>query len=182
MSLNQGPTHTKMPKRRIKYTPQTVINVQYVYILAAISWLLIIFAVLIYWRKREESYVKNGLVGILILALPLLAFGVSFVNAKSITKDQEQSHWNGDYLTFASVTVLILINLSKSLDKEKSYRLIMSAFLLLMLSLIGIWTRPEDQPIVVHTRGAFQTAGLSLLAYALYTAYAHEVPEEVVAI
>ena len=163
-----------MAPRRIKYTPRTVVSVQYVYILAAVVWLIILFAVLIYWRKKNESFVKHGLVGVLILIIPLVAFGVSFSNAHHITKDQEQRHWRGDYLTFASVAVLILINLSKSLDKEKSYRIIMGAFLLLMLSLIEIWTRPEDQPIIIHTRGAFQTAGLALLAYAIYTAYARE--------
>jgi len=167
-----------MAPRRIKYTPKTVVSVQYVYILAAVVWLLILFAVLIYWREKNETFVHNGLVGILILTIPLLAFGVSFANAKHITKDQEQRHWRGDYLTFASVAVLILINLSQSLDKGKSYRIIMGAFLLLMLSLIEIWTRPDDQPIIIHTRGAFQTAGLSLLAYALYTAYAKQIPLE----
>lgn len=161
-----------MPKRRIKYTPQTVVNVQYVYILAAIMWIIILFGILIYWRKKNETGSNNGLVGILILILPLLAYGVSFNNIKSVTREQEQSHWKGDYLTFASVAVLILINLSNTLDKEKSYRIIMGAFLLLMLSLLGVWTRPEDQPVVIHIRGAFQTAGLSLLAYALYNAYA----------
>lgn len=169
-----------MPKRRIKYAPQTVVNVQYVYVLAAMSWMVILFAMLIYWRKKGESSVKHGIVGLLILFLPILAFGLSFSNIPYITRDQEQSHWKGDYLTFASVTVLILINLSKSLDKVKSYRIIMGAFLLLMGSLIGVWLRPEDQPIVVHARGTAQTAGLTLLAYALYTAYAREIPEDIV--
>lgn len=158
--------HTK------KYKPDVVRRIQWMYVISAILWILLLFMILFQSREKDE-HIPQGAIAIGILVVPLLLYGISYSNARYITEEQEQRHWRGDYLTFASVTILIIVNWCGE-RKQQNYRVILAALLLLMLSLVEVWTKPEDQPVVSHSRGSFQTAGLTLLAYSLYRIYAVE--------
>lgn len=140
------------------------------YVIAAVVWIVLLYMILLQSRQKDEK-IPNDVIAVAILAVPLILYGISYSNVRYITEEQEQRHWRGDYLTFASVTILIIVNWCGE-RKAENYRVIMAALLLLMLSLVEVWTKPKSQPLVSHTRGAFQTAGLTLLAYSLYRIYA----------
>ena len=147
-----------------RYTRRTVKNIQVVNILAGISWIFLIYLL---------NFTDNDSIGWVLLAIPLIIFYVNFSNAPKGSAELEGLQYRGDYLAFASITMLVLIHWAKVEGQEKKefYKIILTAFILLMLSLIYVWPSGENNSLQLHSRSILQTSGLVLLAYALYRYY-----------
>ncbi len=149
-------------KKRVTYPPSCVRKVQLVYIIAAIVWIVIVF-VLCFWEM--------DIIGMVILAFPLVVFGVNFTNTSVLTHDIENEMFTGNFISFGFLIAVILINWSKIGDKSKYFTILFISLILIMLSLVDFWVDAENLSVAKHIRSIFQTTALSLLVYALYVYY-----------
>lgn len=164
IDIENCPLHyTLRPRKRTTYCRKTVVNIQITYIIAAVIWIVLIFVFGLY---------KADIVGWIILAIPLVVFAVNYVNLTCITQEIEGEMLKGNFLSFAFLITVILINWSKIEDKSKYFRILLLALIFLMLSLVDIWVKPENMPLMRHIRTIFHTASLTLLVFALYLYYA----------
>lgn len=154
--------YTVRPKKRDTYNKNSVINVQIAYIIAAVIWILIIFVMKLY---------QTNLIGWVILIIPLVVFAINYVNLTCVTKEVENEMLKGNFLSFAFLITIILINWSKIEDKGRYFSILLLSLILLMLSLVDIWVKPENMPLMRHLKTIFQTSALALLVYALFLYY-----------
>ena len=156
------PLHHLSKTRRKTYDDETVRQIQIVYILAAIIWVVLIFVC---------GWFKTKPLGLLLLAIPLFVFAINYHNAIHPTVDLESDMFQGNFLSFAFLITVILINWKKVGDKRKIFKILMISLVMIMLSLIDVWVDRENLILVKHVRTILQTSGLLLLAYGLYTYY-----------
>lgn len=156
------PLHHLSKSRRKTYDDETVRQIQIIYILSAIIWICLIF--FLGWFKTRP-------LGLLLLVIPLVVFGINFYNACHHTVDLESEMFQGNFLSFAFLITSILINWKKVGDKRKIFKILMISLIMIMLSLIDIWVDRENLILIKHIRTALQTSALLLLAYGLYTYY-----------
>ncbi len=149
-------------KKRVTYRSDCVRKVQLVYIIAAIVWIVIVF-VLCFW--------EIDIIGIVILAFPLVVFGINFSNTSVLTHDIESEMFTGNFISFGFLIAIILINWSKIENKGKYFTILFISLILIMLSLVDVWVDAENLSVAKHIRSIFQTTALALLIYALYLYY-----------
>lgn len=154
------------PRRKETYCRTSVINIQVVYIIFSIIWIVIIFMMGLY---------KTDAIGWLILAIPIIVFALNYTNLTCVTKEVEGEMLKGNFLSFAFLITVILINWSKIEDKSKYFKILLLALIFLMLSLVDIWVKPELMPLMRHIRTIFHTLSLVLLVYGLYIYYAEAI-------
>jgi len=156
------PLHHLSKTRRKTYDDETVRQIQIVYILAAIIWIVLIFVC---------GWFKTRPLGLLFLSIPLIVFAINYQNACNHTIDLESEMFQGNFLSFAFLITVILINWKKIGDKRKIFKILMISLVMIMLSLIDIWVDRENLILIKHVRTILQTSALLLLAYGLYTYY-----------
>jgi len=145
-----------------KYHRDTTRNIQIAYILGAIIWIIIVFCLNI---KQWDFIIALFLVG------PLIVFAINYWNLDNLVCRVEQEMFKGNFLQFGFLITVILINWnppSNNADKVSFFKLIIVAFILLMLSIVDIWVDEHTLSLVKHIRSMFQTAALSILVVALY--------------
>lgn len=146
-----------------KYSDYTIYYLQVLYIIGAVFWIILCIAVSIY------KY-ANWLIWCL-LAVPIIIFAFNYLNLKNIGPDIEQFMLLGDYLSFGSLIIIVLVYWRAPISNENKsefLKLIVTAFIILMLSLIDVWGTRSQQSIVRHVRSMLETMALILLAVALY--------------
>ena len=154
--------HVTRPKKNITYSARCSRDIQIAYLVAVIVWIIVIFLF---------NFYETDIIGYIILVIPIIVYGFNFVNVSEITKEVEEEMLRGNFLSFAFLVTIILINWSKIDNKGKYFKILFVALILLMLSLIYVWVRPERMPLERHIRTIFHTAALVLLVFALYTYY-----------
>lgn len=148
-----------------KYDDHTIKIIQIIYIISAVIWIMLFF-----WLK---SYFNDCFSWIFLL-IPLIIYSINYINLQHITINVEDEMFQGNYLSFCLLIVVILINWNHPLsenDKISFFRILLVAFILIMLSLIDLWVYPKYLRIVKHIRSIFLTAALTLLAFVFYLYY-----------
>ncbi len=148
-----------------RYDPNVMTSIQAVYIIASILWVFLIF-VLDLW--------KDDLIVLLILLLPLIVYLINFISLGDFTCGMEDQMFRGNFLSFGFIVAVVLINWNSPLghhDKTEFFKILIVAFILLMVSLIDLWVDEEKMSIVKHIKTSLHTASLVLLALALYLYY-----------
>lgn len=161
--------HIARPKRRQTYKEDQVRQVQMLYISATILWIILIFI---------GGFYETDIAGWIILAIPLAVYAINFNNTCHITKEVENEMFQGNFLSFAFLVVVILINWAKTTDKGKFYRILIVALILITLSLVDIWMSPKQMVISRHFRTILQTAALVLLVFVLYVYYTDAIRDD----
>ena len=144
-------------------------SIEYVYIIAAIAW-IILTIVLGLW-KHDDIIVW------LILLLPLVVFAINYLSLGDFTCEMEDQMFRGNFLSFGFLVAIILINWNSPMghhDKTEFFKIIVAAFILLMISLVDLWVEKKRMPIVKHIKTSLHTASLTLLALALYLYYTYQ--------
>ena len=159
---DNAPFHHLARRNGKTYNPNTLRQIQIMYIIAAILWVVLI----IYFR-----WFKTGILGWVFLFIPLLVFAINYQSTCGHTTDIEGEMFQGTFLSFGFLITVILINWTKVGDRQKIFKILGIALILIMFSMIDIWVRKEHIILIKHFRTILQTAALSLLAYALYTYY-----------
>ena len=112
-----------------------------------------------------------------ILLLPLIVFGINYSNLDEYPLQLENQMLRGNFLSFAFIVAIILINWNSPFDTEtrtEFYKILVTAFILLMISLVDLWVGKNKLLIVKHIKTYLHTASLSLLAVALYLYYTYQ--------
>ena len=160
--LHHAARYPRQPYTETIYTNNKTKQIQAIYIIAVIAWIiLIIFC----------QFFEVDILGIFILVIPIIIFGINFSNVKYITRDVEDDMLKGNFLSFAFLVAIILINWSKIEDKTKYFKILILALILLMLSLVDVWVDPENMALCRHLRTIFHTTSITLLVFALYMYY-----------
>ena len=144
-------------------------NIEYVYIIAAVVW-IILTIVLGLWSH-------NDLIVWIILIIPLIVFVINYLSLGDFSCKTEDQMFRGNFLSFGFIVAIILINWNSPIDnqdKTEFFKIIIVAFVLLMLSLVDLWVGKKRMPVVKHIKTALHTASLTLLALALYLYYTYQ--------
>lgn len=167
VDINDEPEHNNSdgPCSK-KYNCETVFVIQLLYILAGVLWIA-----LIYWC---EIYKTIDMIMCILLIIPILVFAVGFYNACSVTVDIEDFMLGANYLSFGFLITIILINWNTPLqdtNKNSFFKLLVIAFVLIMLSMIDVWVDRTKLSILNHCKSILQTGALVILSIALYSYY-----------
>lgn len=163
------PGNTPSLDNKHYHTKDTVSTIRLIYIVAIIVWFILIYICRFY---------RTDTVGYIILFVPVLILGINFVNVEHHTVEMEREMLSGNFLSFIFLISALLINWSKIGMKKRILKAIMISVVLIMGSLIDIWTKPQDLIIVKHIRTIFQTTALAIIIYALYTHYSESLSNE----
>ena len=154
------------PSDNDKYCGSILIAIQLMYILASILWICFIYVCGLY--RNFDTLIA------ILLAIPILVFMLGYYNACNVTLAIESNMLQSNYLSFGFLITIILLNWNSPLEtknKNKFFKLLISAFILIMLSMIDIWTDREHLSFVVHFKSILQTGALVILSVALYSYY-----------
>lgn len=146
------------------YAAHIATTVKWTYISAIVLWIILIIFFCFY---------KTTYFGYMILALPVVIYIIGFLNASG-TVESDDAIYACNYLSIGLLVVLPLLTwLDKKENAHKTAILeaMIIAIILLMLSLIDVWVKPQWLSVVKHIKSIFQTASLTLLIYALYMFY-----------
>lgn len=156
------PLHHLSKSRKKVYNQDIVKKIQIMYIMAAIVWILLIFLC---------GWYDFGMFGIIILLIPLVVYGINYKNIIHHTIDIESEMFQGNFLSFGYLLVIVFINWKQTKHKRKIFGIILIGLVMIMLSMVDIWVDKENFILVKHFRTILQTASLFLLAFALYIFY-----------
>lgn len=148
------------------YSPNTIQQLQLLYILAAVFW--VVLCILLNLLKYA-----NWLIWIL-LALPIIIFGINFYAVPYIGPDIEQYMTTGDYLAFGTLIVIVLVYWKAPIAesaKTEFLKIIVVSAILIMLSMLDLWVPQQYRTLVRHLHSILDTYALILLSVALYFYY-----------
>ena len=152
-------------KKTKRYTTTKTYRVRLLYTIAILLWIALIVILRLY---------RYGIWGLVILAIPLIVYGIAIFNASDLTVEVEESLFSMSYLSIAFLVVIPLslsINKRVNGDQREMTLLLLIAVILGICSLIDIWVRPKFLSIVKHGKSALQVATLTLLAFTLFIFY-----------
>lgn len=158
-----------LPEKEGKYDRETKNNIETLYIVASITW-LVLTVVLGLWKYDDILLWA-------ILLIPLLVFAINYFNLEHFPLHLENQMLRGNLLSFAFIVAVVLIHWNSPFDKQartEFYKILITAFILLMISLVDLWVDEKKMLIVKHMKTALHTASLTLLAVALYLYYTYQ--------
>lgn len=144
------------------FTYKQVIQIQYIYIIAAIIWLIIVYCLCLY---------TGGVVVCLFLFIPLIVYGLNFYWLPQHTKDVPKLMFDADFLAIAFLIITLIVNWYKLIDTHHVLPIIIVAVIILAFTLIDFWTPKKDFIIIQHIRSSLETAAVVLLMIVAYKYY-----------
>lgn len=157
------PSHYQARIRRQKfYDLEVCQQIQVIYIIAIIVWIILVWAL--------EMY-KTDVIGWFFILLPVVVFTINYNCVHTATRETEGDMFAGNFLSFTFLIAAILISWTKLGTQAKFFKLLFTALILIMFSLIDVWLPKNKMIIQKHLRTIFQTGALGLLALALYMYY-----------
>lgn len=147
------------------YSEETVEQIQFVYIISLVIWLLIICVFQLY---------RSDLVGWVILAIPPIIFLAGYSNSYYLCEDVERENFQSNYFGVGLLLILPLltwVNTDYKGDRKKFTRVLVLAVIIVMLSLLDVWVRKDYLSVCKHVKSSLQTIALVLLIFAFYTYY-----------
>lgn len=154
---------TNDPKDAPCYNNNQTTNVQRVYLLGLIGWIILI---ILYKLVPTSDFIE-----IIILFIPIFVFSVSYMSVPNITYRIEKYMFKANLLTIGLLVALPLINWGYTgSDKNRTIfiKLAATAIIFSMITLIDIWVPAKFLPIIKHVKSVFQTSAIVLLIFGLY--------------
>lgn len=145
-----------------KFTPYVQRNIQIVYLIAAIIWLIIVYVFSLYC---------GNVILWLLLFIPLIIYGLNFYFVPEQTVFVTNLMFTADFLSIGFLIVTIIINWYKEVDKGPIFSLVVLALFLFGLSMLDVWVPEEKFILIQHIRSALETAGVIILVIVVYTYY-----------
>ncbi len=143
--------------------PKEIDKIRKAYYIAIVLWIVLVIVC--------GFFINLGLVGWLVLAIPLIVFFINLRSLDKCSKEVEDYMFDANFLSFSYLIVILIINWDKEADKNKYFKALFISFLLILLSVIDIWVEHENLLISKHIRSMFQTVALTILAYVLFVYY-----------
>ena len=149
-----------------KYSPDTVYYLQIMYIIAIIVWI----AIISFLRLYETSFF-----GWLILLIPILFFLMAFCSLSGITREVEKFMFQHDFLQFGYIVIVVVLIWDKTIDDEKVFNLVSIGIVLLVLSMLDIWTTENKLVYMKHFQSIVQTIAAVVLIFVLFYYYTQHI-------
>ena len=150
-----------------EYEDEVKIAIQALYLLAIFVWVVFI----LYFEIDKEM----DIVVLFFLSIPIILYIISFFSVNILTRESQEGVLNANYLSFGFLIVIIMINWNSPnkdlIDHSNFLKLILIAFILIMLSMLDIWVSEKWLPLVIHIRTIILTAALVILSMSLYILY-----------
>ena len=151
-----------------RYSHSQAKQVQYVYLGAAVLWILGCYIL--------RTYRAPNAFGLVILSVPLFLYGLGYVNATKVSKHVEDHAASSNILTVAVVFVTVLFEISHRKKQHYSVYIMLTALVLLILSAADVWTSHRSLCIARHTKSAVRTAAITLLIFVIYVNVVERIP------
>lgn len=149
----------------IKYSKNTITNVEIVCIISLLLWVVLIVVL---------GLVRDDFIMLLLLLIPPIVFLINFWSVDDFTCATENQMLRGNFLSVAFLVAIILINWNTPVsnhNKTEFFKILITAFILLMISLVDLWVDEETMSVIKHIKTSLNTASVILLAIALYLYY-----------
>ena len=143
-------------------------NIQILYIIGSIIWIIIFF-----WIK---TYFVDAYSWIFLI-IPLIVFFINYKFSDYSDFTIESNLIKGSGIILVLLIVDILLNWNKDLntgntgDEDIYFRILVVASILIALSLINFCVSPHQMGITQHFKIILQTSALTLLAFSIYIYY-----------
>nr|QBK92960.1 MAG: hypothetical protein LCPAC403_00940 [Pithovirus LCPAC403] len=147
-----------------KYSRKDVKRIQNVYLIAAIAWLVLVF-----WLDIPR---KDVLI-LIFIAIPIILAIIAYCNAPFLAENCNKHQLKTNVIAIMLVSAAIFSQWGTSdgkrnVDKTKFYKIITTAFVILMLSVIDVWVPDEDRNVVINIKVAMQGITITLLIISVY--------------
>lgn len=151
-----------------RYSKSIRKQLQFLYTGASVVWILGTYALGVYKAKSRVAYI--------ILSFPLFVFALGFLNSGRITYKVEKQMLATDFLAIALLLVTVLFEMYHHNGGHFTINIIIVTFVLLVLSMVDIWTGEEGLVIWKHIRTIARTSSVVLLAFVIYVNTSQRVP------
>jgi len=149
-----------------KYTRKTSEFLIVFYFIATILWLVLVMSM---------GVKPNDIVTIILIMVPVIAFAVAIYNAYDLDNRQHISKSTFNFFTVALLSTSVIVNWKSTsgnvVHREKFYKMLITGFIIFMLSSVDFWMDAKDEVYIVHVRTALQTISLGLIMIALFWYY-----------
>nr|QBK90119.1 MAG: hypothetical protein LCPAC102_00290 [Pithovirus LCPAC102] len=146
--------HKLIEREDKDYNSNTKVQIQIIYIISAIIWIIIIYIFSLYC---------NGVTILLLSFIPIIVYGLNFMWAKHQSLEVSTLMFNADFLSIGFLIVTIILNWYKEVDKKEIFLLVVVSLLILSLGIIDIWTPKESIILLQNIRSVLETGSVVLL-------------------
>ena len=146
------------------YHEKKVRYIRIMYVFAIILWAITIYMLKLY---------RVDIIGLVILCIPLIIFGVAMYYASDLCTNVEVRLTRANML---SISVVIVIGLLAALEKSYSGKVklgpaMMAAVIFSLVSMYDLWFPINYISIQSHFKSIMQTYSITLLIFILYRFY-----------
>ena len=145
-----------------KHDDASIDDIRLVYVIAILLWILIIWCLELY---------NTDLVGILILAIPIIFYVFSIFVVVDCTKDTEKDVLQTDVLLFGSALITVFVSVKYIEYSSYFYKLIFIGVLLAAIGSTDIWLSKKHAHLYKHIKIVLQTASTFIFVFLFYTFY-----------
>lgn len=143
------------------YSMDTVKQIQILYIIAAIIWIVLVFYLSLTYNILTYTFI----------IIPLIVFGINYFYASKNNNEVESEMFKGNFLSFVFLIIAIIISWTKTETDHKYYKIALVSIILIVLSLYDVWLPKDKLPLAKHFRTIAQTASISVLIIAIVSYY-----------
>ena len=144
------------------YDSDTVTNVKYIYIIAIVLWIFLIYILELY---------NTDNIGMLILFIPILVYLISMTYFEGCDTNIENEVFQYDVFVFGVAVITLIISSRYTYYSSFFYKLLFVGVLLTALSTIDFWISKHNLILVKHIRSILQTAAVIIFIYIFYSVY-----------
>lgn len=153
------PTHYTHPVQTT-YTASQVFYIRALYVLGVLAWLFVIYVL---------SILNYDWFIVLLAIIPIVIFAWTWYIVPTFIREYEDNVFQVNYL---SITLLVVIplffNLSKMKHDNCALRIVIIGVFFVVLSVIDVWTHPDNISVMKHFKSIVETIGIFLLLIAIY--------------
>lgn len=151
-----------------KYCKRQRKQIQWLYTMAAVLWILLIYALGVYKAR--------SLMGYIILSFPVIIYALAFLQAGRMHQEIEKKMLHSDFLILGILFIGVLFDMSIHRYEHYTVPIILAAFIILVFSSADILLGKRGYSLSVHLKSIAKTAAITLLVFVLYVNISQKIP------
>jgi hypothetical protein len=157
--VSDYPTPNSLPTQTA-YTNNQVFYIRALYVLGILAWLFVIYVL---------SILNYDWFIVLLAIIPIIMFVWTWYIIPTFIREYEDSVFQVNYLSITMLVVIpLFFNLSKLKHDNCALRIVIIGVFFVVLSVIDVWTHPDNISIIKHFKSIVETFGIFLLLIAIY--------------
>lgn len=168
-----GKKHVKKSRKRSRkhskiYCKRQRKQLQWLYTMAAVLWILLIYALGVYKAK--------SIIGYVILSFPLIIYALAFVQVGRIHRAIEKRMLHNDFLVIGILFASVLFEMSTHRYDHYTVPIIIAAFILLVFSSADVIMGKRGFSLSLHIKSIAKTAAITLFVFVIYVNISQKIP------